>query len=219
MAPAIIDIQTTEKQPTVTVATPIEPLDGFHRLVKDLSEVLGSNSGIDSEEIEVQQLEKLMKDYASKEDEWSNYAFADFTRGYTRNLVDEGNGKSNLLVLVWSPGKGSPVHDHADAHCVMKVLKGNLMETRYNFPKNNQTAPEAIKETIYKENEVTYMADELGLHKVSNPDPEKMAVSLHLYTPPNAAKEGCNIFCERTGKRSHVSQNNFYSVFGCKAGR
>lgn len=53
------------------------------------------------------------------------------------------------------------------------------METRYNFPKNNQTAPEAIKETIYKENEVTYMADELGLHKVSNPDPEKMAVSLH----------------------------------------
>lgn len=35
-----------------------------------------------------------------------------------------------------------------------------------------------------------------------------------MYTPPNAAKEGCNIFDERTGRRSHVAQNNFYSVRG-----
>lgn len=26
------------------------------------------------------------------------------------------------LILVWSPGKGSAIHDHANAHCVMKVL-------------------------------------------------------------------------------------------------
>jgi len=64
-------------------------------------------------------------------------------------------------VLVWSPGKGSPVHDHADAHCLMKVLKGTL------------------KETVYHEGRVTYMADELGLHKISNPDPTNVAVSLH----------------------------------------
>lgn len=25
------------------------------------------------------------------------------------------------LILVWSPGKGSVIHDHANAHCVMKV--------------------------------------------------------------------------------------------------
>ena len=37
-----------------------------------------------------------------------------------------------------------------------------------------------------------------------------------VYTPPNAAREGCNVFCEKTGKRSHVTQSNFYSVFGCK---
>lgn len=82
-------------------------------------------------------------------------------------------------MLVWTPGKGSPVHDHADAHCVMKILRGTLKETRYNFPKNNATAPEVIGEKVYKENEVTYMADELGLHKITNPDPEAIAVSLH----------------------------------------
>jgi cysteine dioxygenase len=81
---------------------------------------------------------------------------------------------------VWTPGKGSPVHDHADAHCLMKVLKGTLKETRFDFPpKNNATPPIVIKETIYRENQVTYMADELGLHKISNPDSENVAVSLH----------------------------------------
>lgn len=69
------------------------------------------------------------------------YAFEDFSRGYTRNLVDAGKGKSNLvssagelpwtaeceahgsgqLVWVWTPGKGSPGHDHAQSHRVMKV--------------------------------------------------------------------------------------------------
>ncbi len=60
----------------------------------------------------------------------------------------------------------------------MKVLKGTLRETRFSFPASG-SAPKVIKETVYQENEVTYMADELGLHKISNPDPERLAVSLH----------------------------------------
>lgn len=192
------------------------PRDKFHQLVDDLSRILGPSSGLTSEDVDVKLLEELIESYVSQESEWQRYAFADLSRGYTRNLVDEGNGKSNLLILVWTPGKGSPIHDHADAHCLMKVLKGSLLETRYNYPKALNTAPMAIKETAYTENEVTYMSDELGLHKISNPDPHHLAVSLHLYTPPNAAREGCNIFCEKTGRRSHVSQCNFYSIFGCK---
>jgi hypothetical protein len=75
------------------------------------------------------------------------------------------------------------IHDHADAHCLMKILKGSLKETRFNFPKNSATPPESIKETVYSENQVTYMSDELGLHKISNPDPENVAVSLHREFP------------------------------------
>ncbi len=62
----------------------------------------------------------------------------------------------------------------------MKILKGSLKETQFNFPKNNVTAPEIIKETVFKENQLTYMSDDLGLHKISNPDPDNLAVSLHL---------------------------------------
>ncbi|KAK6606857.1 hypothetical protein ACHAO1_000327 [Botrytis cinerea] len=213
------------------------PPDSFHQLVADLSQILGPSSGLTSADVDVQQLRSLMERYISNEDEWRKYAFADLSRGYTRNLVDEGNGKSNLLILVWSPGKGSPLHDHADAHCLMKVLSGTLSETQYTFPSVSapasgsttstssstasqppNTPPTVIKTTTYTANQVTYMSDDLGLHRISNPDPENVAVSLHLYTPPNAAREGCHIFDEKTGRKSHVTQSNFYSVFGERVG-
>ena len=41
---------------------------------------------------------------------------------YTRNLVDRGNGRYNLIVLCWDSGQGSSIHDHGDSHCFMKVL-------------------------------------------------------------------------------------------------
>jgi cysteine dioxygenase len=67
----------------------------------------------------------------------------------------------------------------------MKVLKGRLQETLFDWPdklalNNGQPSPLIVKkETIYHENQVTYMSDTLGLHKVSNPDPDEVAVSLH----------------------------------------
>ncbi|KAF2183222.1 cysteine dioxygenase type I [Zopfia rhizophila CBS 207.26] len=193
--------------------------DDFHALVEALSQKLGPSSGIDSEDVDAKELQALMEDYVSAEAEWAKYALGDETRGYTRNLVDKGNGKSNLLILVWTPGKGSPIHDHANAHCIMKILKGQLKETLYSWPtvqlNNDEECPLKVKkETIYHENEVTYMSDKLGLHKISNPDPKEVAVSLHLYTPPNAAVYGCHVFDEQTGRASHIKQCNFFSNRG-----
>lgn len=69
----------------------------FDRLVLALKEALGPSSGLTSEDVDVEHLTRLMREYDTKEREWSGYAFGDASRGYTRNLVDEGNGKSNLV--------------------------------------------------------------------------------------------------------------------------
>lgn len=61
---------------------------------------------------------------------------------YTRNLVDAGNGKFNLMILCWGPGHGSAIHDHADAHCMMKMLSGQLSEIRYAWPKDPKESEE-----------------------------------------------------------------------------
>jgi len=72
----------------------------FKRLVEDIIDLLGPSSGIDSADVDHRDLISLMEAYRSDEMEWHQYALGDASRNYTRNLVDKGNGKSNLVSLV-----------------------------------------------------------------------------------------------------------------------
>lgn len=84
----------TAQQPTA----PIEaPSDQFTQLVADIIELLGPSSGIDSADVDAQDLIDLMQGYESREVDWKRFALGDDSRNYTRNLVDKGNGKSNLV--------------------------------------------------------------------------------------------------------------------------
>ncbi len=82
-----------------------------------------------------------------------------------------------------------------------------MKETLYNWPNEEvlnvgRASPLAVKkETVFAENQVTYMSDkvlavvptmetsvdaelpQLGLHKISNPDCNNVAVSLHCQCP------------------------------------
>ena len=69
----------------------------FDHLVAALKKVLGPSSGLNSDDVNVDDLETLMREYQTDLADWSKYAFSDASRHYTRNLVDEGNGKSNLV--------------------------------------------------------------------------------------------------------------------------
>lgn len=66
----------------------------------------------------------------------------------------------------------------------MKILKGSLVETRYDWPtvslSNKEDRPlDVISEKTYQQNQTTYMSDKLGLHRIKNPNPDEYAVSLH----------------------------------------
>lgn len=83
---------------TTAPSTPFTPHDSaFEKLVQDLSATLGPSSGLDSDDVNPLDIQRLMEQYVSKSDEWAPYALGDGSRPYTRNLVDEGNGKSNLV--------------------------------------------------------------------------------------------------------------------------
>ena len=64
----------------------------------------------------------------------------------------------------------------------MKVLAGELHETVYKSPGNGpeESKPLEIKSSnTFGMNEVTYISDDIGLHRVHNPSTEQVAVSLH----------------------------------------
>lgn len=42
------------------------------------------------------------------------------------------------MILCWGEGHGSAIHDHADSHCFMKMLDGELSEVRYAWPDDRQ---------------------------------------------------------------------------------
>lgn len=96
----------------------------------------------------------------------------------------------------------------------MKILGGSLKETLYGQPQREGDKLKLAKTTIYQENQVTYISDKIGLHKVENASLTDRAVSLHLYTPPHAHNYGFNLFDETTGKKSYVKTTAFYSDHG-----
>lgn len=63
------------------------------------------------------------------------------------------------------------------------------------------------------------MADSLGLHEIKNESEVEYAVSLHLYTPPNAAVRGVRLFDGESGVARHVMQGEYDSVRGVVASR
>lgn len=103
-------------------------------VVNSLPELISAlHREFESNYVNIEMVNHLMLSYKSNPREWRKYAKFD-RYSYTRNLVDAGNGKFNLLILCWGEGHGSSVHDHADSHCFMKMLKGDLREKRYEYP-------------------------------------------------------------------------------------
>lgn len=192
----------------------IIPDNEFGSLIRKLKETLGSDKGLSSEDIDIEKVKEIMESYESNEMEWGKFALHDKSRNYTRNGVIDINGNANLLILVWSPQKSSAIHDHANAHCCMKVLKGELKESLYDIPKEvgHELVPK--KETILTREDVGYISDDIGLHKISNPLPNDYAVSLHLYTPPYASLYGCSMYEAGNGKKHHVDMSKYYSWQG-----
>ncbi|XP_015271784.1 PREDICTED: cysteine dioxygenase type 1 [Gekko japonicus] len=162
------------------------------------------------DKVNVAEVQNAMESYDSNPEEWTKYAQFDQFR-YTRNLVDKGNDKFNLMILCWGEGHGSSIHDHTDSHCFMKILQGNLKETLFEWPGKKEVGEMVKKsERVLRENQCAYIADSIGLHRVENPSHTETAVSLHLYSPPF---ETCHAFDQRTGHKQKVKMT-FYSQFG-----
>lgn len=187
--------------------------NNFGKLINQLRGLLGGK-GLSSDDVDVAQIRAAMQQYQSDEQDWGRFALSDATKGYTRNGVVNINGNANLLILVWSPGKGSAIHDHANAHCCMKVMKGALQELLYDVPTHEGAEMVPKKVTTLERDQVGYISDTIGLHKISNALEEDFAVSLHLYTPPYAALYGCLMYESGTLRKHHVNMSKYYSWQG-----
>jgi cysteine dioxygenase len=131
------------------------PVPGsLDELIEKIFDLLG-NKGLDElNENEVTTLKALMANYKSNPADWKKYALFD-PMNYTRNLVSNGNGKFNLMVLCWGTGQQSSIHDHSAAHCIVKMLDGELSETRFDWPEQQGVPLNAKNVTKLHRDETT----------------------------------------------------------------
>ncbi|KAI0214783.1 Cysteine dioxygenase type 1 [Lamellibrachia satsuma] len=183
----------------------VPAISNLDELIKELRDVF------EYDEINVDYVKALLSSYKSNPEDWKKYANFE-THRYTRNLVDTGNGKYNLIALCWSEGQASSIHSHSDSNCFVKMLDGKLKETRFVWPSESEpeTSMQQLSTGVCSKDDVTYINDSQGLHCMENPSHSDTTVSLHLYIPPFSS---CKTFDERTGHSVSVKMT-FWSKYG-----
>ena len=134
---------------------------------------------------------KRLADYAGVQRDWECRAQFD-PSVYTRNLVHRSE-RFELLILCWSAGQVSPIHDHAGEQCWMAVLAGQIEEQQFELLRPGSPL-RAGRAKIFVPGQVAYIEDEIALHRVRPIG--AAAVSLHLYARPI---DVCSVYEESTG--------------------
>lgn len=78
-----------------------------------------------------------------------------------------------IILIYWKLNHSTCYHSHPSNGCVLKVLSGQLKETLLH--NGNK------KESIFNINDVSYMHDEKGVHKI---EALENSISMHIYSPP-----------------------------------
>jgi len=169
-------------------------------------------------------LEKTLRKLRYEATEWEKYSLFS-EEHYTRNLVATKDFTFDLLILCWQPGHKSAVHDHRESGCWMRMLKGQLTETRYKVADTksqgspcergedgfalNEEHLVKLSDRTYQAGDVFYINNNLGLHSVHNPGKEQ-AISLHLYSPPIM---DCEVWLENGPQ---MFKTSVHSIFGMR---
>lgn len=140
------------------------------------------------------EITRLLGDYARGEDDWRAFAlFSDV--GYTRNLVVREE-RFELMLLCWSEGQESPIHNHEGQDCWMAVMEGRMEEQRFAMPVPGASGPLPPRESLrFESGQVAFIRDEMGLHLVRPAG--GAGVTMHLYSAPY---DECDCYCPETGR-------------------
>ncbi|MFY0629591.1 MAG: hypothetical protein JXR05_04365 [Flavobacteriaceae bacterium] len=126
--------------------------------------------------------ENTFENYCS----WSNEC-------YTRNCIVE-NEKFELILICWGEGHQTSIHDHGGEECWVKVIEGEFKETIYKQDEDGEL--HVVKTAISRPNEITYMKDFMGFHRLENIS-NKRSMTLHMYAKPI---RNCNMYDEDSQK-------------------
>lgn len=133
-----------------------------------------------NERAPIEELAKLLQDVEVTDAMLDRYRmFGDSV--YRRNLICE-NEWYELLCICWRSGQRSPIHDHAQSTCGLRIMEGVCTETIFESTPSGQ-----IKAVRSNECGVGHVCatQDAEVHQISNLQAEgNDLVTLHIYSPP-----------------------------------
>lgn len=188
----------------------IAPIRKMSSLINEIDSVYRYSQDWD---IRKEELQEILERADLSTEEVNKFTHWDNSKSYTRNLAHSTDDYT-LLILCWSPGKESKIHNHPGESCFIKTLRGCIREVVYKLDEaSDNLLP--LRTRFYNEGQVSWMSDKIGLHKISNPCREGGSVTLHLYTPPFAE---CKVWnnCQDKASAYEIAKMGFFSVMGLR---
>lgn len=103
-----------------------------------------------------------------------------------------------VLAMVWGPGQGTPLHDHAGMWCVEGVLDGQIEVTQYRLlerdGKRCRFEPQGA--TTAGVGSAGRLIPPFDFHTIANAQPGEPSITLHVY---GGEMDHCSIFEPRGG--------------------
>lgn len=127
-----------------------EKIDSIPKLRAKLDNLFSQGHSYDDNYLNIK---CVLESVELSNEELSKYTFFDFEKPYTRNLAATDEKHYTLLVLCWSPGKESKIHNHPCDGCFIKTLSGCIREIQYT---TDETTDEIRKSKVrfYNEGQV-----------------------------------------------------------------
>lgn len=108
---------------------------------------------------------------------------------YARRLLHRSDRLDyTVVVMAWGPGQETPLHDHGGSWCVEGVVEGRIRVTRYELLGRGLRGGDRQLWSFLRCGDLEAGVGEAGAlipplehHVLANADPERVAVTLHVY--------------------------------------
>lgn len=113
---------------------------------------------------------------------------------YARRLVYRSELYDyTVIAMVWGPGQGALLHDHAGIWCVEGVLEGVIAVTPYEAleHRSDRWRFEAGETVMSGVGSAGSLIPPFEYHTISNPQSDEIAITLHVY---GSELRSCHIF-------------------------
>lgn len=143
-------------------------------VLSELIRLLAAPGAVDLDTVEVA-LQMLPIDAGAL-----GFAVCEDDANYVRTLLYRDE-RVEMLALTWKPGQRSPVHDHGQSTCLVRIVEGLAHEHVYR----SRGAVKGERRFVERELKpgIVTRAPGAMTHSLGN-DGDEVLVTLHVYAPP-----------------------------------